>query len=420
MDLMRAHFLIWLIAVATASPAATADSLGALLCQKRKPCRVTARHSAGTNAAGRMLAVVEVALHERTDDWKQPSLDGCAPYELWLVEGKGRALSTRLLLSLCNDGYGASGVGDDSVSVGTNRLSYGQSGGSAWRWSRGYVLQLSPLEILEESWNGYWNIGSNFEDGKWSWRRHEGQGTWYSPRCQADGTPPSDEDAPIDGHPDAQAFALIPDVRLPKALAGTGWRSTPLGSCALSIDASGKGGFVTHGRPGAPSDASMKVLSSEGTLYVEITDDRWVRGKSWLYDDHVELWLSEIGGYGEPCVGTRAKQWGIRIADGAVFAASGAPKKAPNVETQFDPGQRTARLKITLPAGYGRMTVVYSDSDDGKRQERLIATSALRRRSELLGRVFALGDKAQCVVAPSGRLEMQNTHRFTNAAVISP
>jgi hypothetical protein len=37
-----------------------------------------------------------------------------------------------------------------------------------------------------------------------------------------------------------------------------------------------------------------------------------------------------------------------------------------------------ARLKIKIPAGGGNVTLVYSASDDGKEQKRLIATSTVR------------------------------------------
>lgn len=98
---------------------------------------------------------------------------------------------------------------------------------------------------------------------------------------------------------------------------------------------------------------------------------------------NLEIWIGDRRGYTDRCIpeGGRAEQWGIRLPDGAVFAAPGAPTARPRVEVQRLPapeGALAARVRVELPEAPRAFTVVYGDGDDGRSQERLIATSALR------------------------------------------
>ena len=120
---------------------------------------------------------------------------------------------------------------------------------------------------------------------------------------------------------------------------------------------------------------------------------------SWVKDAHLELWLAtELPGYFNQCLGkdlATPQQWGIRIADGKVFAGAGKPdEKALGVEKVALPGG-AARLKITLPKGMAAITLVYSDSDDGKTQERLIGSSkVVFGETQSLGSVEVISDDA--------------------------
>jgi hypothetical protein len=147
------------------------------------------------------------------------------------------------------------------------------------------------------------------------------------------------------------------------------------------------------------------VMSSGGVLLVEVTDDRLVpAAKSWVKADHLELWRvsDKTGsGRGSGCFqanpDVKALQWGVGL-DGRVYRAHGAPAFDPSVRvTRTESG---ARFRIVLPADGGGLTVVYSDSDDGARQKRLIATSNLRfGRPWTIGGVTPIGpSQATCVV----------------------
>ena len=83
--------------------------------------------------------------------------------------------------------------------------------------------------------------------------------------------------------------------------------------------------------------------------------------------------------------------------DGQVYKAHGAPAASPTVRvTRTDRG---ARFRIVLPDEGTGLTVVYSDSDDGARQKRLIATSNFRfGRTWTIGSVSTIGPlRAPCV-----------------------
>jgi len=62
----------------------------------------------------------------------EPAPGECVAEEHWLVRAT-RPAEVRLVLALCNDGYGASGAG------------------SAWRWSSVREFQLSPPRPLSQA-----------------------------------------------------------------------------------------------------------------------------------------------------------------------------------------------------------------------------------------------------------------------------
>lgn len=77
-------------------------------------------------------------------------------------------------------------------------------------------------------------------------------------------------------------------------------------------------------------------------------------------------------------------QWGIML-DGEVVPAHGKPKKKPRVEVARD--GNVVRMRVKLPQPAPMVAFVYSDSDDGRSQERLISTSSLEfGKNHTLGR----------------------------------
>jgi hypothetical protein len=407
-----------------AAPAAkpkrvAAKVANATLCGARKPCKIVETLPAGRGAKAEDLVVYKLALG------KDAEL-GCDEVEYWLLSSReGKVVSTEALLELCNDGYGTAGVGDDTVEVKDNYFLHAQHGGSAWRWGYMHAYQLSPLRELRSGDDSEWVNGETMSASSWDWNAFQGQTEWYVPACGPDGAPP-DVDATGGTDPASHLiYAPIPVVAAPAALGQDGWKATSLGHCSLLVDGTPGYGYTIHGKADvAPEDDSSfrVVMLDHDTLLVEVFDDRAVSGSSkWLYDDHLELWLSTAGtpeASQEQCLtpAPKPEQWGIRLVDGKVFAAAGKPKDSPvvtSVPLTDERGHAQVRFRIQLPRGRERITLVYSDSDDGKRQERLIATSVLK-----FGAGYTLGARlpidareAVCEVVGDA-LEVRQTRTF--------
>lgn len=376
--------------------------------------------SGGTDSEGHELVVVKVALFDGPgigDDLERRVGGACDHFEYWLVRGAARRIGEpRLLLGVCNDGYGASGVGDDVVEVSENTFRHSQYGGSAWRWSSIVSVSLSPLRPRSVETHSYWNLGAQFMSSRFDWDAFRGREAWYTPYCEADGSvpePPVSEDVAVGGDlqtpPDyAYAYELVPAVTLdPEFIAAPD--SVELGPCALTLDAGKTNGFFLSGSMGEPGDASLSVVATaDGTqLYIDLRDDVLTRPPQRSFD-RLEIWTSE----------------GESDRNGAHCVA---PPKAPVTAFDVDLGGRVQRRqgRATAPrvtvkkAAHGaqrfvvawqeppaRLTLVYADSDDGSTLERRFATSSLRpKNADSLGYLRRIRpDEATCQIR-NGRLE---------------
>lgn len=378
-------------------------------------CCVTGVWRLGPDHRGHPLAVVALESNEAClrpqrpapkrrghdegdDDDDNDSKHACGEYRLVDLAVKAPRAGT-LLAEQCDGDHSEVSAG---VDVDARTFTYG--GHSMYtndRWDEETVLGLDPQRVVAFS------KGSNgrgvSHDAKWNWDEFAGDlelGVDYCPGKApwADGGTPPDSDMP-----DLLVHALwIPRAALPAAFLADGWRTTGLGRCAARVD--GENGFTVHGAKGSAADSSMRVLFSTGDeVFIEIRDDRFVSGgKSWVNDDHVEIWTTvRPDGCVDPKGKSPAVQWGIRVLDGSVFPGFGDPQFAPRAEIH-----RTGdlvRMKVGLEGAIGAgasFTVVYSDSDDGRHQKRLIATSDLA-----YGKWWTFGEapeaetEASCVIA---------------------
>jgi hypothetical protein len=366
------------------------QEIGAIACAGRPKCELVRVLNAGS-----LLKVAELTLDaERAHDAEPPfTAETCVPYEHWLVRQKGRDVSRKLLLSTCNDGYGASGVGEDTFEVEPNVFRHVQSGGSASRWEHTSVLELSPMRLRSIGWWSGWSIASAFERGTFDFVDFKGHVRWYRPECPEGGGPPDMSDFgeisdSTDG-PDVFVYDPIPIVAAP---AGFDWKTTAVDACAPPFDGTSQG-FVIHGARGEPADTGLRVLAiGPKTFVIEVIDDLPVTGsKSWLYDDHLEIWAEdEPADPADLCIPSkgsggagRLRQWAIRVSDGKLFPGYGAPTLAKDPMVVEHAGNR---FKVELKMPVERVSVVFSDGDDGKSQERLVSTSRL-----VLGKAWTLG-----------------------------
>ena len=355
-----------------------------------------------------------------------PESEDCRPYEYRLiVHSHGKIRDHQLLSEQCNNGYGAAGVGEDSNAVDkeARTFSHSQSGGSAWRGDRGIVVGLDPLRVISVDESSFWTLDEDATSKSSSWNHDTFQGSesWSVPDCverrKQRAAAVRDAAAGAGAEHDTSTTynaVTVPRVDLPPAFVHDGWRSIALGNCGAFVDGDERG-FAIYGGKGRASDASLRaVISKDDFLFVEITDDRWTTGgKTWVKEDHIELWLAPPGivAFDPNCDEPSgpeppdlSRQWGIRISDAQVFAGFGSP--APLTGIEVVRSGHTARARIPIAEwvkGHGEdasLTVVYSDSDDGLRQKRLIATSQIDR-----GHVISLGhvrnvdpDAATCVI----------------------
>jgi hypothetical protein len=406
---MNAPGAVLLLSLLGAPPAASPDPL----CARREPCRVEETLDAGKDAQGRAVQVKRVSLGWADEETgtrflgrkfgpggrtvEGSRVEGrCEAAEWWLVRPSQPA---QLLLSVCNDGYGSAGVGEDQVTVTDNYFTHEQTGGSRERWTTARTLQLSPLRLVSESTRSTDSAAEeNKEDGDfWSHEQLRGEVIRAAPTCEAGETSLGERTLPY-----------LPQVQVDKAYLASGWKQAGLGECAFEA-----GSFLL-GTQNDPKDAGLKaVLVAPDTLLVEVHDDKWTGPSAkWLNDDHVELWLApeapqELTGCGKPTKEQLPVQWGIRIADGQVFPAYGSPKQPPQVERAELPGGRGSRLKVKLPMPFKGISVVYSDSDSGKKQELMVATSPVKfGRPETLNPVRVVAPEAITCGVKGGELSL--------------
>jgi hypothetical protein len=386
------------------APSAASDPL----CAQREPCRVLQTLEAGQDTSGQSLRVkhlslgwwnAEVASNASNRKFgpgrkAEGSRDNseCEAQEWWLLHPNQPA---QLLLTVCNDGYGAAGIGKDEVRVGENLFSHERSGGSNERWSFAHTLRLSPLTLVHSSLRSFHAGTPENERGNW----------WDVTRLRGETTIPAPSCAQGEPSPGKRTLPYLPRIQVEKSYLQGGWKQAGLGTCALEA------AHLVHGTQEDPKDAALKaVLVEPQILLIEVRDDRWTgpNGTKWLTDDHVELWLGqqppqEMTGCGKPRPEERAVQWGIRIADGQVFPAHGSPKQkltVEKVEIRESEALVGYRLKVTLPKGFRGVSVLYSDSDEGQKQERVLATSPLKfARPETLNAIrLVTPEEATCVV----------------------
>jgi len=410
--------------------AAAAARLNGAIC-KRPRCCITRVMPAGVGADGTRYTVVRVD--------RLPSRRRCAPpqtgdeqdviddeavkanqggefddkqrerYRWDLVAERAGKVRWRqpLEIDYWNDsdfGMGG-GLNEMSADAEERTITYTEEMGSAWRGDQTVTLGLDPLRIVEIDRRSWWRGGEDENRVRWSWDNFSGQQYSVIAFCRPDPDPAAD--GGVDARDDGDAYSdavIIPQVTLPAAFVKSGWATTALGICAAHVDGMDHG-YTTHGETRAPAgDAEMRVvMASGGVLFVEVIDDKLVpSAKSWVKADHLELWRAvgepqHPSGCFRPDPNAKAIQWGVGL-DGRVYKAHGAPAASPTVSVARS--DRGARFRIALPDEGKGLTVVYSDSDDGVRQKRLIATSNLQfGRPWTVGGVTAIGRKrASCVV----------------------
>ncbi|HUJ47599.1 MAG TPA: hypothetical protein VLV55_10750 [Rhizomicrobium sp.] len=387
------------------------------ICGKRTTCAVTAIHSAGAQ----QVAEIHFGLKDKPDDAPD---DGCimagnsdkkdGGTEYWLLGAKPIRV-----LALCNDGYGAAGVGEDTVKFASNRMTHEEEGGSAWRWSNTAVYSLSPFRAISTDGCSYNDLGTDTgtqtrtdevklravvvaknPGAHWGDRDEMGCPT-TTPAMFANPKP----------FPTAKTVMAFPVISPANALLfGPVPNGTTLGACASAISTDGKNGFVVFGQPtmGNAADVQLLALGSSNILIAQIYDPAPSKpgpGRSWVAGSHLEVWSGGLDQVG-PLKRDDLSQIAVDL-DGTVHTVGKAV--APTVrhwQAKDGQGRPVTVLMLTWAdsSGFTVGAVSYSQSDKGK-QARLVTNTAMARGvPAFMPDVTPM--QAKCAIK-SGRIEIQ-------------
>lgn len=397
-----------------------AEAQKSAMCGDRKTCAVAAVHDAGSVAGGSLsVAELHFGLADKPDDAPD---EGCISgddetrdggVEYWLLDGNA---PPHLLLQLCNDGYGASGVGEDEVTTAANRFVHRQYGGSASRWEETTTMSLSPLQLVHARSCFFHTLipgSGRLADIDPSAR------IVRSVTFQTDPGPAQDEaDAGGDENeaeigcpewPENAAFTptpaegLVAGFDLPVYYGADGAGSAPLasgqalGDCGFTMATDGRNGFIVFGQPAVPTEVAEITALADGNhdLILQVYDPNAAAtaaaatGKSWIHRPHVELWLAvNWDTETNPPADENLRQVGVDL-DGQVYAGKGGKDALPQVErwqAKDAAGRAVTVLRLSWAkdsypflAGLG---LVYSQASGGK-QARLVANTGIVKNRPL-------------------------------------
>jgi hypothetical protein len=408
-----------LLGAASGADAATPTAeQKALICGARASCKVTRMTDAGKDGEGKALAVVELHLALADRPAEAPE-EGCfsnpgsaderdGGIEYWLIRAGD---APQRLMSLCNDGYGAAGVGEDEVTIGKNRLIHEQSGGSAWRWDATVTYSLSPYRELKERTCSFHTLtpksGTILD---LDMRKLQARSLGWAVTANAGGA--SDQESDEDGEmgcpdwPKSLDRKFVPQptadsvaayvVPAPLGNAADSLaQGTALGSCSLKLTTDGRNGFLVFGKPaGAAAAGDVRVIAQGyNELLLQIYDptvakeSEAAKGKSWIHAPHFEIWTATESQDTEGMPATDMFQLGVGL-DGQLYQGAGKPADLPTLERWSATDEQGRSVQVirlhwedqwAFLAGLG---VVYSQSQNGK-QARLISTTGIAKNRPL-------------------------------------
>jgi len=234
------------------------DPVEAIVCAARPECRLDSKLEQNPTADGTREVVVLVSLGKARPhpgplwivNWRdvpqQRGDSACFPWELWLTRSKGASVERgQLLISDCTSDI--HGQAPRVVDLGGGRIRYAPEPSSD-----GYSIDLAldPPSLQRET------LVYPGRELTLDWESFRGQAC-YRGTC----TP------------------ALPEVSLGDdgIFARGGWKSTALGDCSMLVDGAPAPGGMSHGVVlDGEATAAFRLLLSDETLYVEVTDDHFV------------------------------------------------------------------------------------------------------------------------------------------------
>jgi hypothetical protein len=429
------YYLAVLVAVLSSSSVVFAaplpESEKQVVCQHRPRCQIERVYPAGKTPDGALLRVVKLVLGLSKEEQKQAEEDfmaGCRASdsdkkhggeEYWLLEEKQ---PPRKIIALCNNGYGAAGVGEDIVKVENNRFTHTQSGGSASRWESTITLSFSPLRIVYSEGCGFHTL--NPAEGEVRWETYDPLMTYAIVKDQ---TFPDLEEKIGIGCPEKTTHWQWKTKPKPGLLAGLFIpqpsntsddqkiaipSGTTLGSCSVEMSTNGAPGFLVFGKPDPKRTGYVRALSlGDNTLVVQIHDVQENNNPSdnWVHTNHVEIWTAQNLDPGKSLQSQpeMLTQIGVTL-DGKVHRGFGNAA-FPQVEAWAGTDEQNRPVRVVklqwkeeFALTYGFL-LVYSQADGGK-QARMVANGGLtRNRPDYLIGSHAIANR--CTIA-NGRVEL--------------
>jgi hypothetical protein len=396
--------LLLVLCAGTAAHAADMGKIKPQICGSRATCRMSGLKSAGKSDSGMPLFVAELhfGLADKPDASPEEGChtengDNDGGVEYWLIEGE----KPRLLVALCNDGYGAAGVGYDEVHIGPNRFTHMQDGGSNDRWENIDTISLAPPHTLRSEFCGFRGTDPNYGVyGVVDVPHMAANELAIDDSIQTGDDGNGDSDDPCTalrkriGKPIEKGY--LGGISVPFASTDTGSitgnalpeKGTALGSCASVWELDGKSGNLVHGKGDSARQAELRFVGDFQNLVVQIYDPRRDHGapQSWVNTDHLELWTTTLEGFSSHVDPKAAMQIGIDL-DGQIHTGQGKPV-LPSVErweATDEQNRPVIVLKLHWPSQddlAAGLAIAYSEAESG-RQERIYATTQIVKNRPL-------------------------------------
>jgi hypothetical protein len=212
---------------------------------------------------------------------------------------------------------------------------------ATWYWgaAAGYDLDLDPPTLVRVE-----GSVSSDETAYWDW--HFFAGWTCGPATDGSCSDPS---------------LALPSVDLASdPFTASGWKTTSLGECALRFGAEPGGPPAGPASPIPGTSATVRALVSQGTLYVEIHDDRFFTNAT--ANDRLDIELAAWEALPDEIASWHLSMNGMLTGK----TATGIPLSGGRAEmAQAGPTVRRFRLTGIWNDQYQQARLTYDDTDDG-------------------------------------------------------
>jgi hypothetical protein len=293
----------------------------------------------------------------------------------------------------------------DEITIGDNRFTHFQAGGSNDRWESSEMIRLSPQTSLHYESCGFQGTEPDMAD----FTAADLASMEIRSLAIADA-------AKAGAGEEGACDVLKKDVALPPKPGFVGGIDVPmpnlgqdptnpavfpegtaLGGCAGWLDASAAGPALVYGKADPARSAELRFLAlNPQSLVVQIRDSRPDKTKpaSWVGADHLEIWTALEPGINYLPDPTKVAQLGIGL-DGTTYGGTGkAPVPRIQRWTAKDAQGRPVtvmKLDWSEESALANGVIIAFSQGEGGRQARLWATGPIRKnRPEYLPRLVAL------------------------------